>query len=353
MLRYSQNIVKKVIGSLPVVMVLLLAPSIVPAQSLSDRIDSLMSLKHQAGEFNGTILVATKGKVKFRKAYGIAEKDRPLKGDTPFYLGSLAKSFTAMAVMMLAEKKKLTYDDKVAGYFPELPDFMGEITIRNLLNHTSGLPDYYAMGKYQDSMTNDMVLKVILDLNKLDFQPGEQYAYSNSGYVLLSLLIERVTKDSFRKFLKWRIFDPIGMEYSEVFDGTQAKMEGRARGHTTAGERDDYNALTTGAGGIYSMVDDLFLWDQALYTTNLVKRETLAEAYSPARLNNGEPSYYGFGWVLEARNPKVVQHSGSLAGFRTFLYRDTDKKNTVILLSNFTNDVSAIKEEIVKIINSL
>ena len=323
---------------------------VIAQSSLADRLDSLLKVKHEAGEFNGTVLVATNGKMKYRKAFGVAEKDRQLKGDTPFYLGSMAKSFTGMGIMMLAEKEKLAYDDKAIKYFPELPDFMGEVTIRNLLNHTSGIPDYYAMGKYVDSMSNDMVLKVIMDLKGLEFPPGQKYSYSNTGYVLLSMLIERVSKKSYRKFLRWQIFDPIGMEYSEVFDGTQPKMSGRARGHTKSGARNDYQALTTGAGGIYSQLDDLFLWDQALYNDHLVKKETLSQAYTPARLNNGEPSYYGFGWVLEAKNPKVVQHSGSLAGFRSFFYRDTANKNTIILLSNFTNDVSAIKEEIVKLI---
>jgi CubicO group peptidase (beta-lactamase class C family) len=330
---------------------LMVASLSLSAQSTADRIDSLLTLRHKSGKFNGVALVGSNGKVKYRKAFGIAQADRPLKGDTPFYLGSLAKSFTAMAVMMLAEKEKLAFDDPIVDYFPELPSHMSAITIRNLLNHTSGLPDYYAMGKYKDSMTNDMVMKVILDLEGLEFPAGEKYSYSNTGYVLLSLLIERITKDSYRKFIKYRIFEPLGMEYSEVFDGTQPKMDGRARGHTQEGQPNDYKALTTGAGGIYSMVDDLFLYDQALYANTLVKRETLTKAFTPAKLNSGENSYYGFGWVLEARDPKIVQHSGSLAGFRTFFYRDTGKKQTIILLSNFTNDVSALKDELVEIIN--
>ena len=320
------------------------------AQSIADQIDSLMTAKHETGAFNGVALVGMDGKVKYRKAFGSAEGDRPLKGDTPFYLGSLAKSFTAMAVMMLDEKKKISFDDKIIDHFPELPAHMSAVTVRNLLNHTSGLPDYYAMGKYRDSMTNEMVMKVIIDLKSLEFPPGEKYAYSNTGYVLLSMLIERITKDSYRKFLKWRIFEPLGMEYSEVFDGNQPKMDGRARGYTKEGKPNDYKALTTGAGGVYSMVDDLFLYDQALYSSNLVKNETLIKAFTPAKLNNGEMSYYGFGWVLEARDPKIVQHSGSLAGFRTYFYRDTGRKHTIILLSNFTNDVSAIKEEIANVI---
>ena len=318
--------------------------------SRADRLDSLMKAKHEAGEFNGTILVALGGKIKYRKAFGVAEKDRDLKADTPFYLGSLAQSFTGMGVMMMVEKKKLGYDDKIVDYFSELPEFMGEITVRHLLNHTSGIPDYYAMGKYVDSMTNEMVMEVILDLKSLEFPPGEKYSYSNTGYVLLSMLIERVAKESYRKFLNWKIFDPLGMEYSEIFDGTQPKMSRRARGHSQSGERNDYQARTTGAGGVYSQIDDLFLWDQALYDNNLIKAENLEQAFTPARLTSGELSYYGFGWVLEAKNPKVVQHSGSLAGFRSFFYRDTENKNTIILLSNFTNDVKSIKEEIVKLI---
>ena len=169
--------------------------------SRADRLDSLMKAKHQAGEFNGTVLVALNGKVKYRKALGVADSGRQLKPDTPFYLGSLAKQFTGMSILMLQKNKKLSIDDKVVEHLPELPEFLSEVTIRNLLNHTSGLPDYYAMGKYVDSMTNDMVMEVILDLKGLEFPPGQKYSYSNTGYVLLSILIERVTEKSFRQFI--------------------------------------------------------------------------------------------------------------------------------------------------------
>ena len=319
--------------------------------SRADRLDSLMKAKHQAGEFNGTVLVALNGKVKYRKALGVADSGRQLKPDTPFYLGSLAKQFTGVAILMLERDKKLSIDDKVVDHLPELPEFMKEVTIRNLLNHTSGLPDYYAMGKYVDSMSNDMVMEVILDLKGLEFPAGQKYSYSNTGYVLLSILIERVTQKSFRQFIKWKIFDPIGIEDSEVVDGTQPKMTRRARGHTKSGALNDYNARTTGAGGIYSQLDDLFLWDQALYGKNLINSELLNQAYTPAVLSNGEPSYYGFGWVLEANNPQIVQHSGSLSGFRTYFYRDMEHKNTIILLSNFSNDVTSINEAILSLIS--
>ncbi len=329
---------------------MMLLPFIVTAQSQSGQIDELMTSKHQSGQFNGTVLVAVEGKVMYRKAFGIAEQGRALETDTPFYLGSLAKAFTGMAIMMLAEEGKLSYDSKLNSYLPELPDYTREITIRNLLNHTSGLPDYYDMGKYVDDMTNQMVLKVVLDQQGLEFEPGERYAYSNTAYVLLSLVIERLSGQTFRQFLIEKIFKPLGMAHSEVLDGTQPKLESRATGHTEQGEVDDYQAFTTGAGGIFSQVDNLYLWDQALYSQRLVKKKTLAQAFIPAKLNDGTLSYYGFGWRLNQENPEVIEHSGSLVGFRTYLYRDRRNKNTVILLSNFTNDVSAIKQEIVKII---
>ncbi len=319
------------------------------AQDTAANIDSLITKKHRSGKFNGTVLVAERGQVIFRKAIGMADDSRPLEIQTRFYLGSLAKAFTGMAVMMLAEEGKLSYDEKVNTYLPDLPDITNDITIRNLLNHTSGLPDYYAMGKYVDGMTNEMVLEVAVNLDSLEFPPGSRYAYSNTGYVLLSLVIEQVSGQKFRQFVKHRVFEPLGMANSEVIDGTHPELSLKAVGHTQYGEINDYQAFTTGAGGIYSQVDDLYLWDQALDKNTLVKKRTLKRAFSPAKLKNGAPSYYGFGWVLDKDNPQIVEHSGSLVGFRTYLYRDIENKITVILLSNFTNDVGAIKEEIVKI----
>jgi CubicO group peptidase (beta-lactamase class C family) len=218
-----------------------------------------MNAVHQTGEFNGTVLVSLEGTVAYRQAFGFAEGDRLLKEETQFYLGSLAKAFTGMAIMMLSEEDKLAFDDPAIKYFPELPGFTKDISIRHLLNHTSGLPDYYNLGKYVDGMTNEKVFRVIMELDSLEFPPGQQYSYSNTGYVLLSLLIEKVSGQSFREFVQKHIFEPIGMHHSEVFDGNQPAMSARAYGHTQDGESDDYKALTTGAGGIYSQVDDLFL----------------------------------------------------------------------------------------------
>ena len=293
-----------------------LIPPVIAAQSVSERLDALMTAKHQSGEFNGTVLVAVDGDIKYRQAFGVAENTRPLETGTQFYLGSLSKAFTGMAIMLLAENGKVSFDDQVNTHLPELPELTQDITIRNLLNHTSGLPDYYDRGKYVDGMTNQMVLNFIQKLDSLEFAPGAQYAYSNTGYVLLSLLLEQVSGKTFREFMTERIFGPLAMEHSEVVDGTQSEMALRAKGHTAAGNIDDYKAFTTGAGGIFSQLDDLYLWDQALYSGQLVKKKTLKQAFTAAQLNDGTLSYYGFGWRLNLENPRVVEHSGSLVGFR-------------------------------------
>ncbi len=313
-------------------------------------IDSVMEAFHDSAMFNGTVLVAHSGIPVYRKAWGEAYMGMPLSEDTPFYLGSIAKQFTAMVVMILLEENDISLDQTIDPYFQDLPSFTREITIRNLLNHTSGLPDYYSMGKHLPGMTNKMVWEVVHSLDSLDFIPGSQYAYSNTGYVLLSLLVERISGGSLKEILASLIFKPLGMKHSMAYDGSSGAMPPHAVGHTAEGLVDDYQAFTTGAGGIFSQIDDLFTWDQALYENQMIDFKLLKEAYSPATLSDGKQSYYGFGWRLQEGQPHIVQHSGSLAGFKTYMYRDLDKRHTIILLSNFTNDVKSIKEVLVSLL---
>ena len=319
--------------------------------NLPEAIDSVLASHHQSGAFNGTALVAEDGKAIYRKSWGLAVAGVELQEEMPFYLGSLAKQFTAVAVLMTVQQQNLSLDQKIAAIFPELPDFTNEISIRHLLNHTSGLPDYYRLGKFVPGMTNEMVLQAMQDIDSLDFPAGNQYDYSNSGYVLLSMLVARVTGQSFNSFVTQNIFGPLGMSHSIVYDGTANSMSFRAIGHNSDGQIDDYNAFTTGGGGIFSQADDLLLWDQALYNSQLLDSASLQAAYSPVKLGSGEWSYYGFGWRLDQDNPHIVQHSGSLAGFRTYFYRNLQKRQTIILLSNFTNDVKTLNEVLVNLMD--
>lgn len=308
------------------------------------KIQEVVSSYHEEGEFNGTILVAEEGNVIYSNAFGIANRklEIPLTTKSPFYLCSLSKQFTSLAIMILEEQGKLSYDDKLSDYFPEFPEYAKNITIHNLLTHTSGIFDYFKKRQYRSDLTNDDVLKFLIKQTKTNFQSGTKFSYSNSGYVLLSLIIERVAKIPYHDFLKENIFVPLGMENTHVFDESKPKIPNRAIGYKSNGKLNDYEILTTGDGGIYSSVEDLFLWDQALYSNILVSEETLKNGYQSVKLANGEKKNYGYGWGLDPEN-EIVSHGGSLAGYRTYIKRDLKNRRTIIVLSNYS-DVIGMKE---------
>jgi CubicO group peptidase (beta-lactamase class C family) len=319
-------------------------------QQKAAKIDSVFNYYHKLGIFSGTVLVAEAGQVIYQKGFGYAHidtKDR-LEPKSNFQLESISKQFTAMCIMMLAEQGKLNYDDNFQKYLPELR-YEG-ITIRHLLWHTSGMPDYIDLMDEQwplDKLyVNDDVLKVMVQHHpeKL-FEPGERYEYSNTGYVLLASIVERVSGVSFKEFVQQNIFDRIGMsssvipigekDFEEIADRVYG-CDATENGRVVENDYDHYNGY--GDGGIYSNVMDVFKWNEALYTEKLVKQETLKEAYKPYVLNNGFVGDYGFGWSLsEIDSNKIVAHSGSWVGFRTYILRDITNKHCVIILTNRGN----------------
>ena len=281
------------------------------------------------------VAVIRDGKLVHSKGYGLADIDTgiAIRPDTPFYLASVSKQITAMAVMILVERGKLSYDTRLVDYFSEAPVHWRTITIDHLLTHRSGIPDWFRLMGPRDrsGFTNDDVFDLLLQNAALEFTPGEQFKYSNSGYVLLAMLIESVSGQPFHVFVKENIFDPLGMTDSLVYDQTRPDVPGRARGyrHTNDGfVLDDYDLLTTGAGGMFSTAEDLFKWDQALYTDDLVGHATIERAFT------GTP-HYGYGWFIdEYEGMKRLSHGGGLAGFRTYIVRIPDAKFSVIVLSN-------------------
>ena len=309
------------------------------AQNKTAELDKLMTQAHANGVFNGSVLVAENGKVIYRKAFGYANKETKqlLKPEYCFDLASVSKQFTAMGIMILKEKNKLSYDDKITKYFPEFPAYGKDITVRNLLNNTSGMPLYQPFATH-DNLTNAEILKIIEQREALDANIGEQYFYNNAGYVMLGLIIEKVSNMSLAEFLKENIFKPLKMKNTLVGDTPKIDLKNRALGYSVIGELDDYTVSHTGSTSMFSNVDDLFLWDQALYTEKLVSKKTIEEAFTPAVLNNGSLSNYGFGWFLTPEK-KSVNHSGSDFGYRTFIMRDLDKKNTYIWLTNTGNAI--------------
>ena len=306
--------------------------ALLAASLQAGEINRLMMTLHQRGQYSGSIVVAQRGKIVYRNAFGEANErtHQPFTPGTPSCLASVSKQFTAMAVMMLAEQKKLDYDDPVAKYLPEVSRYGAGITIRHLLTHTSGIPDVGDLGIDHPGLTNAEVLKTLSALTSTPpTKPGETYRYSNTGYILLGLVVERVSGQTLGDFLQQRVFRPLGMRNTSV----GRRPPGAAVGYDAFGKLDDSCGDTTGDGGIWSTVDDLLKWDQALYGNKLVRAATLEQAFTPGSVREGTTTY-GFGWNIAGDR---VWHTGSTYGFRAFIERRRSERTTVIMLTNHGN----------------
>ncbi|MCC6761649.1 MAG: beta-lactamase family protein [Chitinophagaceae bacterium] len=316
-------------------------------------IDAAFDSAVQQG-FSGVLLVAKKGKPLVERATGYRhfETQTPLQFSDVFELASVSKQFTAMAIMMLQEEGRLQYDDSLSRYI-ELP-YTG-ITIRQLLNHTSGLPDYQAvMDAHWDKTKvagNDDCIRLLRQYQPpMLFTPGAQYRYSNTGYLLLASVVEKVSGEDFISFLRQRIFAPLKMKHTDIRTlEAKAATLNFAAGHLKDAtgtyinankfHSSDYTVWLgnrKGPGRISSTAADLLRWDKALYKNKLVQRSTLQQAFSAAKLNNGELSMYGFGWDLETHSVlgNIVKHNGDNPGYSTQIIRCIDKRYTVIVLCN-------------------
>src|SRR5579859_154655 len=306
-------------------------------------IGNLISTLHERGQFNGVILVAEQGDIIYRKAFGNANfpTGASFTPETPSDIGSVTKQFTAMAIMIIAEQRKVNYDDLVSKYIPEFSGspHVSKITLRHLLTHTSGIPDYGDLGIDDSSRLNEKrLIAAILEREELLSKPGRRYRYSNPGYSLLGIVVHRVSGKAFGDFLEQEIFRPVGMSNTFVYDNPRKRKPLAAAGYDQFGQVDDGGPTAIpGDGGIYSTVDDLFRWDQALYTDKLVRQSTLSAAFTPGKVEEGS-STYGFGWnVAGDGGDKYVWHTGSHAGFRAFIERRLSERITVIMLTNQGN----------------
>ena len=321
------------------------------------QIDELMRYCQSHEMFNGVILVKQAGETIYEKAWGLADlrDGRKLTTDTAFYLASVSKQFTAMGVMLLVERGQLSFDSKLSEFFPEFPAYADDVTVQDLMTHTSGIPDHFRLlDGGADRLTNRQVLEALTAVPELDFEPGTRFSYSNGGYVLLAMIIAKAADQPFPEFMKENIFEPLDMDRTLVYDESRPEIVNRAVGFDPYGGLDDYTILTTGAGGIYSTVGDLSKWDDALYGDKLISPATLERAFSPTRLNDGEVSDYGFGWGIRTIDGrKIVGHSGGLNGFRTLIMRDLERRNAVIMLTNFgdTMDFGELSRQIAAILN--
>jgi len=306
------------------------------------KIGELMLTMYQRGQFNGAILVADHGDILYRQGFGKANllTGADFTPETPSNIGSVTKQFTAMSIMMLAERGKLSYDDLASKYIPEFSNsaHLSQITLRQLLNHTSGIPDYGDLGVDDSGLDQQRLIAELVKKEDLLAEPGLKYRYSNPGYALLGIVVERASGKRFAEFLEQEVFAPVGMSNTFVYDSPPKKNARTAIGYGQFGQVDDGGPTAIpGDGGVYSTVDDLFKWDQALYTEKLVRQSTLAEAFMPGTAQEGT-STYGFGWNIEQDgDSKYLWHSGSNAGFRAFIGRRLTDRVTVIMLTNKGN----------------
>jgi CubicO group peptidase (beta-lactamase class C family) len=285
-----------------------------------------------------SLLVIRDGQAIVRRAYGLSDVAGGVKATpaTNYRLASVTKQFTATAVRRLAEEGKFTLDDRVRGWLPELPASADAITIRQLLTHTSGLVDYEdVMAPETKEQLHDFdVLRLLAHEHRTYFAPGTSYRYSNSGYALLALIVERAAGVTFATYLKQRVFEPLGMHATVAYEENISTVANRAYGHSlTDGTwtRTDQSSTSAvlGDGGVYSSIDDLAKWDAALYDP------FYAPAFVPATATDDPKVEYGMGWrVSRHRGERMLWHSGETRGFRNVLMRFPEKRLTVVLLTN-------------------
>ncbi len=312
-----------------------------PDPTLSDRVEA--ALPDHVG---AAVLVIDHGNIIFRQTYGLAdtENQTPVTPQTNFRIASITKQFTATAVMLLVDDGKLSLDDTLDQFFPGFPDYGQRITVRHLLNHRSGLPDYEDLIPENTTLqVHDLdVLKMILDTDEPLFETGTKHAYSNTGYTLLGLIVEQTAKQPFHDFLKTRIFDPVGMDRTLMYVRGINAVPNRAFGHTKQKDqwtRDDQSLTSAvrGDGGIYSSLDDLAKWVAALDSQQLLSDESTKQMFTPTQTD--ESFGYGFGWRIDTyKDQPRVHHNGGTRGFSLCLQRFPERDAAVVVLFNSNID---------------
>ena len=356
----------------PRILAVLLAVAAVAPAADQSRIDAIFSSLVNAKSPGCAVLVRKDGAAVFERGYGVRDLRTltAIDAHTDFRLASFTKQFTAMAIMLLVHDGKLRYDEPLTEIFPEFPAYGRAITVRHLLTHTGGLPDYEDLmegGPWTEThqIRDDEVLALLEKQTKGKFAPGTSWDYSNSGYVVLGLIVAKASGMPFGDFLHRRIFATLHMDHTLAYVNGQNEAPNRAFGHSKRGdsiEQTDQSSTsaTLGDGGVYSNLEDLSRWDEALEKHTLLAESEMRPARTPIRLANGsetkwpaapgddnlnpgKPVSYGFGWFLDAYNGRPrMWHSGSTRGFSTVIERFTAEKLTIVVLCNRT-DLDASK----------
>jgi CubicO group peptidase (beta-lactamase class C family) len=312
------------------------------------RVDAVFAAYDRTDSPGCAVGVYRNGEIAYARGYGLADLERrvPITPRTVFDLGSTSKQITATSIILLAREGKLSLDDDVRRWIPELPQYQRPITIRHLLNHTSGLRDYInllTMGgaRIDDVTTEEDALAAIVRQRELNFAPGDEHLYSNSGYFLLSLIVQRAAGVPLREFARERIFAPLGMTRTHILEDYAAVVPDRALAYAPRGggyRTDLPRWLQTGDGAVFSTVEELLLWDRNFYDPRVGGQGLLTELHTVGRLTSGRELEYASGLMVSRyRGLRTVRHSGSWGGYRAELLRFPDERVSVAVLCNLAS----------------
>lgn len=313
-------------------------PTSIDVPKLSAELDAMFQKMVKANVFTGSVLVAQNGQIILSQGYNFADREKkiPNTAHTKFRIASITKQFTAMAIMMLQEQGKLNVQDELCIYMTDCPDEWKPITIHQLLTHTSGIPEVFDVYRNEQITSSLSLDKMIAEVKTmpLEFQPGDKFSYHNMGYILLGKIIEAVSKQSYEVFLQKNIFEPLQMSNTGFEHNQDDLAVGYNQYHAVVDPMNMWVVFS--AGALYSTVEDLYRWDQALYTNQLVSQKTLDTIFSAhVRVPDGNGWSYGYGWsigLLEQR--PIISHGGSIRGFTSMIDRFPVDHATIIILIN-------------------
>ncbi|AUC13925.1 hypothetical protein BTO06_01595 [Tenacibaculum sp. SZ-18] len=328
-----------------------------------EKTDKWLAKLQKDNKFNGAVLLIKNDSLLLKNTYGFTDHTRRkrLTSQSSFRLASVSKQFTGVGIMLLKEQGKLNFDDSIKKFLPVLP--YEKVTIRNLLNHTSGIPDVYMdfPKKYSkevgSALTISMMVKLLAKENlPLEHNPNEVHSYNNTGYVLLAAIIENVSGKSFEEFMQTELFDKLGMKNTRVWNLLSQEKTFPNKTWSFENILGDLVELKSGVldgiagdGGVFSSIDDFIIWNQFWYDNQLLSKITMQEAFKETILNDGTVINYGFGWVIFGKD--VHAHNGSWLGARTSFARNTKLKNAIVLLDNSASmNVDAIEKQLVKVL---
>ena len=344
----------------PAVALQLEKPSV--STSRSARVDEILQPWDLPDAPGLALGVLDSGEVVYRRSLGLAnlELDLPITPSTVFQAASLSKQFTGVAIALLADRGQVSLDDEVQRYLPEVPEFGHPITLRQLLHHTSGLRDQWELlllagWNYEDLVTQEHVWSLVKRQRTLNFTPGSEYLYTNTGYTLLAEIVERVTGRTFREWMRDEIFTPLGMESSQIVDNERALIRNRADEYYRIDdgqfERAVTNVATYGPTNLYTTIDDLMRWVRGLEEATLADPGVFERAQTAGLLDDGSSTGYAFGWrVTDDRGLRVLMHGGGQGGYRSFLIHYPTRRLAVALLSNLgTIPVGSIVRQVAEV----